>query len=134
MRFLKVAQDKVNKAIGEKQVFIRELVVGDRVIHTTSGVRGVLEGVEICGGRVLLTIRTPAGQVLRKLARQEFRLCGDASATEFVAAHVAPTVAPSVASNVAAASEKVPAVAEPELDLKMDCSEGISTESILDEL
>ena len=70
MNFLKLAQDTVHKAIGAKPVSANDFNVGDSLIHTTSGVRGVLEGVEICDGRVLLTIRTPSGQFLHKLGRQ----------------------------------------------------------------
>ena len=130
MRFLKLAQDAINKKIGEVQVFTREMVVGDRVIHTVSGVRGVLEGVEVSGGRTLLTIRTPSGQVLSKLARQEFRLCSDGSVTPNVASNAAPTAA---ASATPAPVNETP-VGESDVDLKMDCSEGFSSESILDEL
>jgi hypothetical protein len=134
MNFLKLAQDKVNRAIGAKPVSANDFAVGDSLVHTTSGVRGVLEGVEICDGRVLLTIRTPSGQFLHKLARQEFKL-SEGPAADFVAPHGASTGAAPVESSVAAASEKKePATAEPEIDLKIDCSEGISTESILDEL
>ena len=77
MNFLKLAQDKVSrvsKAIVAKPVAASDFAVGDSLVHTTSGVRGVLEGVEICDGRVLLTIRTPSGQFLHKLASQEFKL------------------------------------------------------------
>jgi hypothetical protein len=131
MRWLKLAQNAVDKAIGGKGVFARELVVGEQVMHTTSGIRGVLEGVEICGGNVLLTIRTPTGQVLSKLARQEFRLCSDAPANP-----VARPVAPTLGSHAApeAADETKESAAEPKVDLKMDCSEVISSASILDEL
>ena len=136
MNFLKLAQDKVKKTIGARPASANDFAVGDSLVHTTSGVRGVLEGVEICDGRVLLTIRTPSGQFLHKLARQEFKL--SEGPAEFVAPHGASTGATGAApadSSVAAASEKKePAVVEPEVDLKMDCSEGISTESILDEL
>ena len=136
MNFLKLAQDKVKKTIGAKPASANDFAVGDSLVHTTSGVRGVLEGVEICDGRVLLTIRTPSGQFLHKLARQEFKL--SEGPAEFVALHHASTGAASAAppeSSAAATSEKKePAAAEPEVDLKMDCSEGISTESILDEL
>jgi hypothetical protein len=135
MNFLKLAQDKVNRAIGAKPVSANDFAVGDSLVHTTSGVRGVLEGVEICDGRVLLTIRTPSGQFLHKLARQEFKL--SEGPVEFVAPHQASAGATSAApveSSAATSEKKEPAAAEPEVDLKMDCSEGISTESILDEL
>jgi hypothetical protein len=135
MNFLKLAQDKVKQTIGAKPASAGDFAVGDSLVHTTSGVRGVLEGVEICDGRVLLTIRTPSGQFLHKLARQEFKL--SEGPAEFVAPHHASTGATSAApaeSSAAAAEKKEPAAAEPEVDLKMDCSEGISTESILDEL
>lgn len=137
MNFLRVAQDKVHRAIGAKPLAARDFNVGDNLIHTTSGVRGVLEGVEVCDGRVLLTIRTPSGQFLHKLGRQEFKLASEASAPEFVAGHAAPPAAAPAESSIAAAAaaeHKAPPAPEPELDLKMDCSEGISTESILDEL
>jgi hypothetical protein len=136
MNLLKLAQDKVHKAIGAKPASANDFNVGDSLIHTTSGVRGVLEGVEICDGRVLLTIRTPSGQFLHKLGRQEFKLASEASASEFAPAHAeAPAAAPVETHGAASSTEtKQPAAAEPELDLKMDCSEGISTESILDEL
>lgn len=131
MRLMKMAQNAVDKAIGGKGVFARELVVGEQVVHTTSGVRGVLEGVEISGGNVLLTIRTPSGQVLSKLARQEFRLCSDAPAIS-----IARSVAPTLGSRAApeAANETKESATEPEVDLKIDSSEGISAASILDEM
>jgi hypothetical protein len=136
MNFLKLAQDKVHKAIGAKPLAARDFNVGDNLIHTTSGVRGVLEGVEICDGRVLLTIRTPSGQFLHKLGRQEFKLASEASAPELAPAHATPPASGPVEAHGATspAETKQPVAAEPELDLKMDCSEGISTESILDEL
>jgi hypothetical protein len=130
MRLMKLAQDAVDRAISGKGVFARELVVGEQVVHTTSGVRGVLEGVEVSGGNVLLTIRTPTGQVLSKLARQEFRLCSEAPAIP-IARPVAPTLSSRAAPE--AANKTKESAAEPEVDLKIDCSEGISSASILDE-
>jgi hypothetical protein len=131
MRFMKLAQDAVDKAIGGKGVFARELVVGEQVMHTTSGVRGVLEGVEISGGNVLLTIRTPTGQVLSKLARQEFRLCSEAPASP-AARPAAPPLGSHATPEVA--NETKESAAEPKVDLKIDVSEGISAASILDEM
>ena len=93
MNLLKLAQDKVHKAIGAKPASANDFNVGDSLIHTTSGVRGVLEGVEICDGRVLLTIRTPSGQFLHKLGRQEFKLASEAFASELAPAHAAPPAA-----------------------------------------
>jgi len=131
MRLMKLAQNAVDKAIGGKGVFARELVVGEQVVHTTSGLRGVLEGVEICGGNVLITIRTPTGQVLSKLARQEFRLCSDGPVVP-----IARSAAPNLSSSAApeGANETKESPAEPEVDLKIDCTEGVSSASILDEL
>src|ERR1700723_1521586 len=132
MNFLKLAQDKVKKTIGAKPLSANDFNVGDSLIHTTSGVRGVLEGVEICDGRVLLTIRTPSGQFLHKLGRQEFKLASEASAPEFAPAHAAPPAAAPVGTHGAASptETKQPDAAETELDFKRGFREGNHPQSI----
>ncbi|MFZ3216120.1 MAG: hypothetical protein WA192_08685 [Candidatus Acidiferrales bacterium] len=148
MKLLKFAQDavsKVNRSIGDKRPAGREMVVGDYVVHTMSGIRGTLEGVETAGGKRLLTIRTANGQVLSKLARQEFKLCSEVPLVPNGASAAASAAAPAIAPAAQAAATAEPAAAtatavaeapapESTVDLKIDCSEGFSSASILDEV
>ena len=112
---------RVSKEIREVDAANREIKNGDRVQHVASGLVGTVEGVENIGGIICLTVRTPK-RVLNKLNRLEFRLV---SAVLYGAPPPASGPAP------------VPTWAGPEavaVDAKVDCSEGISRESILDQI
>ncbi len=113
----------VGKEIREADGAKRDIKNGDKVVHVASGLVGIVEGIENLAGVVCLTVRTPK-RVLSKLNRLEFRLASGMSAY-------------SADSAIAARLAPAPTWTGPEVvvvDAKVDCSGGISHESILDEI
>jgi hypothetical protein len=51
-----------------------DLQIGNRVIHTLTGILGRVEEVCTYGDQTLVSVRTDKGRLLSKLARQEFQL------------------------------------------------------------
>ena len=51
------------------------LEVGNRVIHVSTGLRGIVIGTAKFDGLYLLTVRFNDGRIGSLLDRQEFRLC-----------------------------------------------------------
>lgn len=95
---------------------------GDSVLHS-SGAHGVVTAVETIGNVQTLSIECADGRKLRGLDRREFTLAGPAMIA-------APVAQPAAADAVAAPAAPSPA-AEPMPKIEGD---GISPESILDEL
>jgi hypothetical protein len=66
--------NNLNKPLEKVSVFKRELIVGDRVIHTPSNLAGVIAGQERIGGIDVLVVRLNSGRTIRGVNRQELRL------------------------------------------------------------
>lgn len=70
--FKRLTQANTNASLEKISVLNRPLKLGDFVVHTVSGFRGVITAVEQVGGRDVLTIE--GTRTLRGISRQEFRL------------------------------------------------------------
>lgn len=67
--------NKISAEIARDTAKSLALEIGNRVIHGSTGLRGVVVGKANLAGLDVLTVRFDRGTMATQVARQEFRLC-----------------------------------------------------------